>query len=120
MTQDRRVAIIGLGYVGLPLAIGFAEAGLAVEGIDASPARVAELNARHSPIDDISDERLSAALDAGLRVVAPADAHPADVDALFVCVPTPITSTSTPCNRVTGARWSFKNRVTRSMNTELG
>ncbi len=49
MHQDRRVAIIGLGYVGLPLAIAFAEAGLEVEGVDASPARVAELNARHSP-----------------------------------------------------------------------
>ena len=63
MTQDRRVSIIGLGYVGLPLAIAFAEAGLEVEGVDASPARVAELNARHSPIDDVSDERLAAALD---------------------------------------------------------
>ena len=39
MTQDRRVSIIGLGYVGLPLAIAFAEAGLDVEGVDASPAR---------------------------------------------------------------------------------
>jgi len=96
MTQDQRVSIIGLGYVGLPLAIAFAEAGLQVEGVDAAPARVAELNARHSPIDDISDERLGAALDGNLRVVAPADASPRDVDALFVCVPTPITSTKDP------------------------
>jgi UDP-N-acetyl-D-glucosamine dehydrogenase len=96
MGQDRRVAIIGLGYVGLPLAIAFAEAGLEVEGIDASASRVTELNARHSPIDDIADERLGAALDGGLRVVAPADARPHDVDALFVCVPTPITATKDP------------------------
>jgi UDP-N-acetyl-D-glucosamine dehydrogenase len=96
MTQDQRVSIIGLGYVGLPLAIAFAEAGLEVEGVDASPARVAELNERHSPIDDISDERLGAALDGTLRVVSPADARPRDVDALFVCVPTPITSTKDP------------------------
>ena len=96
MAQDRRVSIVGLGYVGLPLAIAFTEAGLEVEGVDASPARVAELNARHSPIDDVSDERLAAALEAGLRVVAPSDARSADVDALFVCVPTPITSTKDP------------------------
>ncbi len=64
--------------------------------MDASPDRVAELNARHSPIDDVSDERLAAALDGGLRVVAPGDARPGDVDALFVCVPTPITSTKDP------------------------
>jgi UDP-N-acetyl-D-glucosamine dehydrogenase len=96
MTQDLRVSIIGLGYVGLPLAIAFAEAGLQVEGVDASPTRVAELNARHSPIDDITDERLATALNGNLRVVSPADARPRDVDALFVCVPTPITSTKDP------------------------
>ena len=96
MTPDRRVAVIGLGYVGLPLAIAFVEAGLSVEGVDASPQRVDELNARHSPIDDISDERLAAALDRGLCVVAPDGSRLAEVDAVFVCVPTPITSTKDP------------------------
>lgn len=97
MTQDdRRVAIIGLGYVGLPLAIAFAEAGLQVQGVDASPKRVDELNARHSPIDDITDERLAAALDGNLRVVGSASAALGDVDAVFVCVPTPITTTKDP------------------------
>jgi UDP-N-acetyl-D-glucosamine dehydrogenase len=96
LAPDTRVGVIGLGYVGLPLAIAFVEAGLQVEGIDASPARVAELNDRHSPIDDISDERLTAALSSGLTVVSPADARPHDVDALFVCVPTPITATKDP------------------------
>ena len=96
MTQDRRVAVIGLGYVGLPLAIAFAEAGLEVEGIDASPSRIAELLARTSPIDDVSDERLSAALDGNLRVVAPVAATMSEADAIFVCVPTPITATKDP------------------------
>jgi len=96
VSQDRRVAVIGLGYVGLPLAISFVEAGLTVEGIDAFPPRVAELNAGSSPIDDVSDERLAAALSAGLSVVAPADARMADADAIFVCVPTPITTTKDP------------------------
>jgi UDP-N-acetyl-D-glucosamine dehydrogenase len=90
------VAVIGLGYVGLPLAIAFIEAGLDVEGIDALDARVAELNAGSSPIDDISNDRLEAALAAGLRVVTPADATIADADAIFVCVPTPITTTKDP------------------------
>jgi len=96
VTQDRRVAVIGLGYVGLPLAIAFAEAGLEVEGIDASPQRVAELLAGTSPIDDVSDERLAAALDGSLRVVAPVDASMPEADAIFVCVPTPITATKDP------------------------
>ena len=96
MSQDRCVAVIGLGYTGLPLAISFVEAGLQVEGIDAWAGRVADLNARTSPIDDISDERLSAALDAGLRVVSTANASASDADAIFVCVPTPITATKDP------------------------
>ncbi len=96
MTQDARVAVIGLGYVGLPLAIAFAEAGLEVEGLDASPARVAELNGRHSPIDDVSDGRLSAALEGRFRIVGLEDARVGDADAVFVCVPTPITGTKDP------------------------
>ena len=59
MNQDRRLAVIGLGYVGLPLAISFVEAGLEVEGVDANPGRVAELSAGRSPIDDIPDARLT-------------------------------------------------------------
>jgi UDP-N-acetyl-D-glucosamine dehydrogenase len=96
VTQDRRVAVIGLGYVGLPLAIAFTEAGLEVEGIDASPQRLAELLAGTSPIDDVSDERLAAALDGSLRVAAPVDASMSEADAIFVCVPTPITATKDP------------------------
>jgi UDP-N-acetyl-D-glucosamine dehydrogenase len=90
------VAIIGLGYVGLPLAISFVEAGLTVEGIDASAARIAELAGGSSPIDDVTDERLVAALASGLRVVEPADANLSEADAIFVCVPTPITATKDP------------------------
>jgi UDP-N-acetyl-D-glucosamine dehydrogenase len=96
VTEDRRVAVIGLGYVGLPLAIAFAEAGLDVEGIDASDARIAELHDGHSPIDDVSDERLRVASAGRLRVVSPAESQVSAADAVFVCVPTPITSTKDP------------------------
>ena len=96
MSNDTRLAIIGLGYVGLPLAISFIEAGLDVVGVDSSPSRVAELAAGDSPIDDIADDRLGAALAAGLRVVEPAAARLADVDAIFVCVPTPLDRAKVP------------------------
>ena len=96
MGHDAHVAIIGLGYVGLPLAIAFEEAGLEVVGIDVSEARLAELRAGTSPIDDISDERLRAATAKGLRVAAPAEARLGDADAIFVCVPTPITDSKDP------------------------
>src|SRR5689334_15786360 len=96
VTTDPHVAIIGLGYVGLPLAIAFAEAGHDVVGVDASAARVAELTAGRSPIDDIPDERLAAALASRLTVVGPDAADLAAADALFVCVPTPITKSKDP------------------------
>ena len=96
MNEDRRLAVVGLGYVGLPLAISFVEAGLEVEGVDAHPGRVAELSAGRSPIDDIPDDRLSGAIAAGLRVVGTDAARLGDADVIFVCVPTPIDQAKDP------------------------
>ena len=96
MTTDTCVAVVGLGYVGLPLAISFVEAGLQVEGVDVSASRVAELNAGRSPIDDIADERLKGAIDRGFRAATNEDSRASEADAIFVCVPTPITTTKDP------------------------
>ncbi len=96
MTQDSRLAVIGLGYVGLPLAISFVEAGLQVEGVDAHSGRVAELSAGRSPIDDIPDERLTGAIAAGMRVVGTDSAALGEADVIFVCVPTPIDQAKDP------------------------
>jgi UDP-N-acetyl-D-glucosamine dehydrogenase len=93
---DQRVAVVGLGYVGLPLAVAFHEAGLEVEGIDAHAPRVTELAAGRSPIDDLPNERLAAAIAGGLRVLGPADARLPEADVIFVCVPTPITRSKDP------------------------
>jgi len=96
VSDDRRIAVIGLGYVGLPLALSFVEAGLDVTGVDVSAARIAELQAGRSPIDDIDDARLAAAIRAGFRIEASADAELAAADVLVVCVPTPITEAKDP------------------------
>jgi len=94
--DDRRICIVGLGYVGLPLALSFVEAGLSVVGVDASRARVDELRAGRSPIDDIDDERLAGALAGGLSIVHSSEGGPAEADVVFVCVPTPITDAKDP------------------------
>ncbi len=95
--NDTRIAVIGLGYVGLPLALSFAEAGRTVTGVDASPSRVAEILAGRSPIDDVEDARIRAALEAGsFDVVAPGDAGLAEADVIFVCVPTPLSDAKDP------------------------
>jgi UDP-N-acetyl-D-glucosamine dehydrogenase len=96
VTPDTRVAIVGLGYVGLPLALAFLEAGLDVVGIDANERRVGELLAGRSPIDDVDDARLRGGLSKGFRIVGPEENALETADAVFVCVPTPITATKDP------------------------
>jgi UDP-N-acetyl-D-glucosamine dehydrogenase len=95
-TDDARIAIVGLGYVGLPLALSFTEAGLDVVGVDAFEPRVRELNDGHSPIDDVDDARLQQALRERLSVVHSSDASLDSADVIFVCVPTPIDEAKDP------------------------
>jgi UDP-N-acetyl-D-glucosamine dehydrogenase len=94
--EDRTVGIVGLGYVGLPLGVAFVEAGLAVVGIDSNAGRIATIRAGSSPIEDISDDRLSAAIASGLRVGEPSAEAIGTCDVLFVCVPTPLDHAKNP------------------------
>ena len=93
---DATVAIVGLGYVGLPLALSFVEAGLDVVGVDATPSRVEELRDGRSPIDDVEDVRLREALQGRLTVVHSSEAELSAADVVFVCVPTPINESKDP------------------------
>lgn len=94
--EDARVAIIGLGYVGLPLGLSLLDAGFGVVGVDADAARLEALRAGRSPIDDISDDRLAHALQQGLELRSTDNASLSDVDVMFVCVPTPVTPAKDP------------------------
>ena len=89
-----KVGIIGLGYVGLPLAVAFAEAGHEVTGVDVSERLVESLNAGHSQVEDISDERL-AALGGRLTATTHAGAL-AGCTAVMICVPTPLANQREP------------------------
>ena len=95
-SREAVVGVIGLGYVGLPLAVAFAEVGFKVVGFDVSDAAVDGLNAGRSHIDDISSSRV-ASLVSGNAFRATSDV--ADLkrcDALFICVPTPFDKLKTP------------------------
>ncbi|AKG53556.1 UDP-glucose dehydrogenase [Dehalogenimonas sp. WBC-2] len=94
--NDQSVAIIGLGYVGLPLAVAFAEAGLSVVGIDRSVERVDKVNLGVSYIDDVSSPRLLEVVNQGRMKASTNFDSITGVDAMCICVPTPLTNTKEP------------------------
>jgi UDP-N-acetyl-D-glucosamine dehydrogenase len=81
--------VIGLGYVGLPLAVTMVNNGLKAIGYDRSPQRVDLLNQGVSPVEDVSDEELANALANGLEITAD-ESRLTDSDAIFICVPSPL------------------------------
>jgi UDP-N-acetyl-D-glucosamine dehydrogenase len=83
-----------MGYVGLPLAVGFAEAGMDVIGVDVDQARVAMLRDGRSHIEDIPSERLGAVLERCMFTNRFVELH--EADAILVCVPTPLTRNREP------------------------
>jgi UDP-N-acetyl-D-glucosamine dehydrogenase len=88
------IGIIGLGYVGLPLAVAFAEAGEQVVAVDVDENKIRAIGAGESYIEDIPSERLRAALP---RIEASTHYAPlARTDAVLICVPTPLTANREP------------------------
>jgi len=97
-TKDARVAVIGAGYVGLPLAVEVASSGLRTLAYDRSVSKVEAINAGHSYIADVSSESVKRLVTAGqLRATAEPD-DIAEADAIIVCVPTPLNKTKDPDN----------------------
>jgi UDP-N-acetyl-D-glucosamine dehydrogenase len=95
-SRKARVGVIGLGYVGLPLAVEFAKAGFDVTGFDVDLSKVNELNAGRSYILDVKTEEVAEAVKAG-RLRATTDMSKlADMDAVDICVPTPLRKTKDP------------------------
>ena len=91
-----QVAIVGLGYVGLPLATTFAEAGVSVLGLDAIQAKVDQVNSGSSYIEDVPSERLGPLVAAGnIRATTSWDEVRA-ADAIIICRPTPLTDHREP------------------------
>lgn len=90
------LGVVGMGYVGLPLAMVFADAGMHVIGFDVVQARVDQLNAGDSYIEDIASDVLKPHVDAGLFRATTDFAELAGCDAISICVPTPLSKTRDP------------------------
>src|ERR687890_1659569 len=94
--REALFGIVGLGYVGLPLAVELADAGFRVLGFDVQQKVVDGLNAGHSHVKDVTDAQLQAVVRAG-RFSATSDMlRLAEPDAVSICVPTPLSKFKDP------------------------
>jgi len=95
-TRQARIGVIGLGYVGLPLAVEFAKAGFDVTGFDVDQSKIAEINAGRSYILDVRTDEVAECVKAG-RLRATTDMSKlGEMDAIDICVPTPLRKTKDP------------------------
>jgi UDP-N-acetyl-D-glucosamine dehydrogenase len=106
--------IVGLGYVGLPLAVELARAGYRVLGFDVNPDVVEGLNAQRSHVKDVTDKQLQAAMECG-RFSATTDmSRLSEPDAISICVPTPLSKFKDPdVSFIVAATESVKKRIRR-------
>jgi UDP-N-acetyl-D-glucosamine dehydrogenase len=94
--KQARIGVIGLGYVGLPLAVEFAHAGFSVTGFDVDASKTAQINAGMSYIPDVAAADVAAMVQAG-RLRATTDVSElGSMDAIDICVPTPLRKTKDP------------------------
>ena len=93
---DATLAIIGMGYVGLPLAIEFARGGVHTTGIEVSDEKVSQINAGTSHIGDVPDADVQQFVASGTLRATTDFAVLADADCVIICVPTPLSKTKDP------------------------
>jgi len=95
-TKDTQFCVIGLGYVGLPLAVEVANVGIKVTGIEIDPVKVEKIAKGENYIGDVKDEELKAAVDKGLIVATSDFSVIKDMDVVSICVPTPLNKLKDP------------------------
>jgi UDP-N-acetyl-D-glucosamine dehydrogenase len=94
--REAQLVVVGQGYVGLPLAVAFAEAGFRVTGLDTDLDRVGRLALGQSGISDVSSDRLQACIRAGRYGATGDPAVLAEADGIVICVPTPLRKSKDP------------------------
>src|SRR5438132_1199372 len=109
-----RVGVIGLGYVGLPLATEFASAGFKATGFEVDETKVGEINAGRSYIADVSSQIIKQSVDADRLAATTNFDLLGDCDAIIICVPTPLRKTKEPdVSFILAAAEAIKQRLRR-------
>ncbi|MBI4971382.1 MAG: nucleotide sugar dehydrogenase [Candidatus Omnitrophica bacterium] len=93
---DARIAVIGLGYVGLPLAVAFGKAGFHVTGIDVSPKKLKEIRSGKTPVIGVTDQELKDLQKKKRLDVMPEYSALKTADVIIICVPTPLSKSLDP------------------------
>ena len=94
--KTARIGVVGLGYVGLPLAVEFAHAGFHVTGLDIDERKISKINAGESYIQDIPTSVLKPLVDAGMLDATSDFSVIQDLDTINICVPTPLSKAKDP------------------------
>lgn len=110
--KEAVIGIVGLGYVGLPLAMAFAKENFSTLGVDLNTACTEKLNAGQSHIQDVTSETVRDAVDADLFLAGNTYDEIGKADVIFICVPTPVTHHKNPDTR-------FIESATRSLAEHL-
>lgn len=95
-SKKARIGVVGLGYVGLPLAVEFASKGFQTVGIDVDPSKVEAINSGKNYIDDVDEKVFSKAVKKGLLSARSDYECVNSLDIIYICVPTPFTANKEP------------------------
>ncbi|MFL6464435.1 MAG: nucleotide sugar dehydrogenase [Bryobacteraceae bacterium] len=96
LQKKARVGVLGLGYVGLPLAVEFAHAGFDVVGIDVQQSKVDQFNSGHSYVKDVKDDVFRPLVESGKLRATTDYSVIQELDTIDICVPTPLRKTKDP------------------------
>ncbi len=96
LKKKARIGIVGLGYVGLPIAVGYASKGFFTIGIDTDEKKVENLNQGENYILDVNSEKLRKLVKSGKLFVTNDYSHVSTLDVIFICVPTPLKENKDP------------------------
>lgn len=111
-SKEARIGVIGLGYVGLPLAVGYADRGFTVIGVELDRAKIDRINAGVNYIGDVEDDLLRRVVAAGKLSATGDFGSLKEADVIVICVPTPLNKTGDPdVSYIVAARDSIRENL---------